>query len=193
MLRARVATTAHHEDGLGLCPRGRFHLSRCLRQPHGEEDQCRREEGARPGRRSIFSGGYRRMGRRRHHPTPRSAAIRQRETGRIQRRLPRALHGCIRPESICLVTSRGTDQRGRSRPPILGRHGYCPSAAIATRDEERRRGFTLARPVPHRLTVRQPTSLLSPGVLRPLCGALRQARSDGASPHPSLSRPRSPG
>lgn len=138
-------------------------------------------------------GGYRRMGRRRHHPTPRSAAIRQRETGRIQRRLPRALHGCLRPKSICLVASRGTDQRGRSRAPILGRHGCSPSAAIATRDEERRRGFTLARPVPHRLTVRQPTPLLSPGVLRPLCGALCQARSDGASPQPSLSRPRYPG
>ena len=50
LLRARVATPAHHEDGLGLCPRGRFHLSRCLRQPHGEEDQCRREEGASPTR-----------------------------------------------------------------------------------------------------------------------------------------------
>lgn len=45
--RTRVATTAHYNYGLGLCPRGRFHHSRCLRQPRcGQEDQCRREEGA---------------------------------------------------------------------------------------------------------------------------------------------------
>ena len=38
------------QDGFGRCPRGRSQPHRGLRQAHGEEDQCRREEGASPTR-----------------------------------------------------------------------------------------------------------------------------------------------
>ena len=48
--RVRRNNRTPPQDGLGRCPRGRSQPHRGLRQAHGEEDQCRREEGASPTR-----------------------------------------------------------------------------------------------------------------------------------------------
>ena len=44
LVRRNNRTPPQH--GFGRCPRGRSQPHRGLRQAHGEEDQCRREEGA---------------------------------------------------------------------------------------------------------------------------------------------------
>ena len=48
--RVRRNNRTPPQDGFGRCPRGRSQPHRGLRQAHGEEDQCRREEGASPTR-----------------------------------------------------------------------------------------------------------------------------------------------
>ena len=44
--RVRRNNRTPPQNGFGRCPRGRSQPHRGLRQAHGEEDQCRREEGA---------------------------------------------------------------------------------------------------------------------------------------------------
>ena len=48
--RVRRNNRTPPQNGFGRCPRGRSQPHRGLRQAHGEEDQCRREEGASPTR-----------------------------------------------------------------------------------------------------------------------------------------------
>ena len=139
----------------------------------------------------FSGGGYRREGRRRHPPDPDlrryASASRGVSSDACRAHFTHAFASNRSVASLRATRIRaGARERQSSSDTVV-----APGCNCHTR--RRKKGFQPNSPR-SATTDHSSTHIPSPpGVLRPLRGALRQARSDGASPHPSLSRPRSPG